>query len=58
MFPITKRDTMPVTSHATLAAQYMTAINYTAEFIQPEAFAFAHSCEICLVSIVLCDLTL
>jgi len=36
----------------------MTAINFTAEFIRPEASAFAHSCEICPVSIALCDLAL
>ena len=46
MFLITKRDTVPNTSHGTLVARYMTPINYTAGFIQPEASAYAHSCEI------------
>jgi hypothetical protein len=36
-------------SHAKLAARDMTAINYTAEFLQPEASAFTHSREIGLV---------
>jgi hypothetical protein len=36
----------------------MTPINYTAEFIQAEASAFARSRDICLVSISLCELAL
>jgi hypothetical protein len=48
-FLITKLDQMPNTSLATLAAWYMTAVNCTAEIIQPEASAFAHYCKICLV---------
>jgi hypothetical protein len=51
MFPITKLDTMGNDHVQQLAARHtcMTAINYTAEFLQPEASAFAHSREICLV---------
>jgi hypothetical protein len=49
MFLITELDTMSNTSRASLAAGCMTDVSYAADFIQPEASAYAHYCEIGLV---------